>query len=497
MSRKTNATSQASQGYQHAGHGPVLTRRDMLARGMLGFSGYVITPSVLTMMTRAARAEELVCAQQTAAGMVPFLVFDLVGGGNIAGTNVIPGDVGGQMSFLKAGSYSTLGLSPDKEPGKLAPNTDLGLAFHPDSKMLAGIKQFAPATTTAKVNGALFCTTSNDDQRTNPHNPLYWIAKAGRGGSLVSLVGTNTGTSGGNAPSPAASINPAIQPSRVTRPADAAGLVDPGKLASLLTAAGGNGSNDLKKILDAVKTMSESRLAQFQQQDVPTQIQDLIRCGYVNSSSFLTSFTPDKVTPTSDTAVTSLFNVNGGSEGAVGTIAKLLLDDFVGAAVCELGGYDYHGQGRGQQDAQDLLAGQMIGKVLQLAALKQKPIMIYVVTDGGVSSNGGGEVNGIYAFANDSGERSAAFALLYDPAAETRPKMLKNQIGAFQQSGAVDTTANKISTSVENLTRAVVANYLAVHGRQGDLSDVIGATNNPFSSTELDDYIAFDRAIKA
>jgi hypothetical protein len=121
--------------------------------------------------------------------------------------------------------------------------------------------------------------------------------------------------------------------------------------------------------------------------------------------------------------------------------------------------------------------------------------MIYVATDGGVSSNPSGDVNGIFPFSNDSGERSAAFALLYNPAAEGRPAMLKNQVGAFQQNGAVDTTVNKASTSVENLTRAVVANYLAVHGRQGELSDVIGAANNPFSASELDEYLAFDQSI--
>ena len=77
-----------------------------------------------------------------------------------------------------------MGLAPEQEPGKLT-QTDLafsefGLAFHPASKMLAGIRETCPnAATRAGVDGTLFCTVSDDDTRKNTHSPLYWLAKAG------------------------------------------------------------------------------------------------------------------------------------------------------------------------------------------------------------------------------------------------------------------------------------------------------------------------------
>ena len=114
-------------------------------------------------------------------------VFDLVGGSNIAGANVIVGGKGGQADILPAGSYATIGLGGGKEPGSVTVNKEYGLAFHPDSGMLAGMNSVTKATTRANCEGVLFCAQSNDDTGSNPHSPLYWLAKAGLSGSLVSF----------------------------------------------------------------------------------------------------------------------------------------------------------------------------------------------------------------------------------------------------------------------------------------------------------------------
>lgn len=490
MSSRKKERQNHGQGYGN--HGKALTRRDLLAQGALSYGAFAAMPSVLSMFgQRAYGADALVCNAQAGGNrMVPFIIIDLAGGANIAGTNVIVGGKGGQTNFLPAGSYGTLGLAPEQEPSKVAPDTTLGLAFHPASKMLQGIKEFAAATTLAGTEGALFCTSSGDDTRNNPHNPLYWIAKTGLGGQLVSLVGTADGASGGNAAAPAASIDPSKQPSRITRTTDALGLVDPGKLATLL----GN-SNDVTKVMNAIKGMSESRLRMFQEQDVPAQIQDLIRCGYVNSSDYLSKFTPAALNASTDPIITGRFAqiANNTQQQAAGSIAKLVLDGYAGAGVIQMGGYDYHGQGRATQDTRDLEAGQMIGRILEVAALKATPVMIYVYTDGGVSSGQAGAVNGIFPFTSDSGERSAAFTLVYKPGGE-RPEVRddRRQIGAFKAGGSVDGSVNAISTSVEALSKAVVANYLALHGKEGDLAKVVGT--DPFGAS-LEQYLAFGKIV--
>ncbi len=490
MSRRNHKTA---KGYNN--HGTPMTRRDLLAQGALTGGAFAVVPSMLSMFSSQARGAELVCSTNVegAAKMVPFIIFDLAGGANIAGSNVMVGGPQGQKDYLSDAAYGTIGVGTSATPGKVAPDESLGLAFNARSQMLAGIKGTA-GTAIANVDGALFCTASGDDTRNNPHNPLYWIAKAGLGGELVSLIGTADGASGGNAAAPAASIDPSKQPSRISRPADALGLVNPGKLATLLAAGStpAAASADVQKILNAIKTMSESRLKMFQQQDVPTQIQDLIRCGYINSSDFLSKFAPDNLDPSKDTAITNAFTLTNAQEATAGSIAKLVLDGYAGAGVVQMGGYDYHGQGRPTQDAQDLLAGRMIGKVLAAAAAKNSPVMIYVYTDGGVSSGGGDSASGLLAFANDAGDRSSAFSLVYNPTARPGIRDDRRQIGNFGAGGSVDQAASPISANVTNLGKAIVANYLALHGKEADLEKVVG--DNPFGA-DLEKVLAFKKIV--
>ena len=82
------------------------------------------------------------CDITTGSGMIPFICFDLAGGGNVAGSNVLVGGPGGQLDFLTTAGYSRLGL-----PGNMIPNSStaggfvdqsLGLAFHSDSAYLRG-----------------------------------------------------------------------------------------------------------------------------------------------------------------------------------------------------------------------------------------------------------------------------------------------------------------------------------------------------------------------
>ena len=51
------------------------------------------------------------CNITTGAGMIPFICFDLAGGGNIAGSNVLVGGPKGQLDFLSVAGYSKLGLA--------------------------------------------------------------------------------------------------------------------------------------------------------------------------------------------------------------------------------------------------------------------------------------------------------------------------------------------------------------------------------------------------
>ena len=124
------------------------------------------------------------------ADKIPFICFDLAGGANIANSNVLVGQEGGQLDFLSTAGYEKMGLPGDMIPGLVDPvlqlpyeNFDLGLGFHLDSAFRRGIVQSINGSGAEQfVNGAVIPARSDNDTGNNPHNPMYGIARAGAGG---------------------------------------------------------------------------------------------------------------------------------------------------------------------------------------------------------------------------------------------------------------------------------------------------------------------------
>jgi hypothetical protein len=470
-------------------HKKPVTRRDFLAQGYYSMAGAIMLPSVLMMIEEIAFG--LQCAPPATAGrMTPFLVFDLAGGASIAGSNVMVGKRGGQEDLLL--NYASLGLPASMNPRNQGMiNNELGLTFHNLSAMLAGIKTGLganAATIMPNIEGALFCVSSNDDTGNNVHNPMYWITKGGARGEWTSLLGTSSSESGGNSRAPASSIMPSSRPVTITRPQDAAALVSSGKLATILTA------QDAAKIMAATRSMSAARLAMFQAKDAPTQLKELIECGYVQGGELLNQGSNSDVAGDADVQAT-FNNLANADQGRVATISKLVIEGKAGAGTISKGGFDYHNGSRALGENSDRAVGELIGRSIALAARKQQDLMIYVFTDGSVSANGNVDSSaaggGKLGWQGDSGERSATFTLLYKK--DGKPELRtpgRRQVGAFNDAGANDKTASLISTNVEAGAKAIVANYLALHGMESQLASVVG--DNPFGS-QLEDYLIFKK----
>ena len=464
-------------------HGTPRTRRDFIGQGIISMTATMAAPSILSLVGQNAYG----CEAPKASGMMPFICIDLGGGANLAGANVIVGADGGQKNFLAAGSYASLGLSGGIEPGQVSLNEEFGLAFHPESRVLQGMLAATAPATRAKVDGGVFCTISGDDTGNNPHNPMYWLAKAGLSGEVVSLIGTSDNISGGRAAAPNASINPLYMPSRIGSNRDAINLVSAGQLGDIL------GEKGVKKVLDATKMMSESALARHYKKSYGEQFKDIVGCAYANSEAQLTKYSPEMADPNQDEVATGIFNLNNGDENRAASVAKLILDGMAGGGTITLGGFDYHNNPRTTTDARDLNAGNIVGKILEYASQKQKDLMIYVFTDGGISCRASDEnldaASGRFNASSDSGTRSCAFTLVHK-AEGGRPPLANEgrQIGNFSNNGAVNSRANLISNSVENLSKIIVANYLALNGRLEDLANVVG--DDPFGA-EIQKYLIY------
>jgi hypothetical protein len=479
--------------YRHPDHPRPVTRREFLAQGFLSGAAWIAAPSLLGLFkSEQARAQAVVsCGLGAAGGKLPFMVFDLGGGASIAGSNVLVG-ANTQLDPLGADGYTKLGLPAGRTPADPAfVDSSLGLAFHTESALLRGIRMRATQTTLDRVNGCIFCARSDNDTENNPHNPIYGIHAAGATGALLGLVGTDTSDSGGRSTIPMSMFDPTARPTKASTPGEARGLIDTGKLVELL-----EDPADAAAVMAAAESISGSKLAKLPETAL---VKSLIDCAYRETTELVENFgDPDLVDPTLDPQVTAV--VAAGEFGTSelrksATVAKLVLDDFAGAGTVELGGYDYHDGTRSTGERKDEIAGQAIGTALEIAARKGRPLVIYLLSDGSVASDGAVDNSadgaGKLVWRGDNSSTAATVMLVFDP--DGRPALTStgNQVGRYRSSGSVETAASLVGDNVTALANAVVLNYLALHGEVGLLQSVL--PGNPFgtSAAVLDPLTAF------
>jgi hypothetical protein len=491
MSRQT-----PRRGYQHENHARAVTRRQFLAQGMIAGAATLASPGLFGLLrpgTGVAQAAE--CGISAGSGMIPFLCFDLAGGASVAGSNVLVGR-DGQLDPLSEAGYLRLGLPLDLLPtDPLQVNTELGLAFHADSAFLRGIVARTRPETRAKVNGTVLCARSDNDTDNNPHNPMYGINKAGANGELVTLVGTRSSVSGGGSMAPPMMIDPAARPVKVERPEEARGLVDTGKLVTLL-------GDDAGHVMRAMGEISEQKLGKITEDDV---VEDLIRCAYVQSTHLVENFgDPEDLDPRADEhmvtgldPILAIGDFDRSEFRKAASVSKLVIDGMAGAGTIEFNGYDYHNGTRATGERKDFVAGEAMGVALEYAARRGQPLMLYVFSDGSVASDGvvdpDPEGRGKFVWRGDNSGTAAVFFLVYDPNAVDRPLLVdasRQQIGYFRDNGSNETGATRISNNVVLLAEAIVLNYLALHGGLGVFDSVLPG-HGLGSSGERESLVAF------
>lgn len=520
MTNKKNFDPFDPRNYEHlpeherpnfnAGHKKPRTRRELIAQGFMSGGAAIALPSILTILAerQAYGAAEDKCAGAGAAGpfSLPMLVYDFAGGNNMAYSNFLVGttsDQGAGSGFLPDAAAQVLGVPPANNPANdpNMVNKELGILMNAKSAWLDGFKSSTTATTRALMDGVIFATRSADDSANNPLNPAFWIASAGAKGTLVDIIGSGNSPAKGRSTVPAESQNTASSVA-VRTAADATALVNTGVLGQIAA-----GQED--KILKAAHSMSASRLAKFDEQALPKQIKDLVECGYIKSIENLTQFTPDSVDPTKDVQVigngttpaplkaqktTTVFTGVADDANADPTItmAKLVLDGYAGIGTISAAGYDYHGQGRVTQNTKDWQAGRNAGYAFELAARKQKPLVMVLLTDGATASAGGTPVAGLgldmFSMTSDSGDKSSVIMLVFNPKGKPESTGIR-QIGAFNGAGSVDVTTS-VGNSIPNMTKAILLNYLALTGKEGDFDKL--SKGNPFGA-DVKKHIAFGK----
>lgn len=504
----------------HPDHPRPKSRRDFLRAGLISGVGTVMGPTIFSMFANpraayAALSPDLNGLREgcgitvAGAGKIPFICIDLAGGGNIAGSNVLVGKQGGQLDFLSTEGYAKLGLPGDMVPSVNDPttnlphyNTELGLAFHSDSAFLRGILEKTSAATRANINGAVIPARSENDTSNNPHNPMYGLAKYGVKGELLTTIGTSTSESGGNSMAPMAMMDPTARPTKIDRPSDVTGLVDVGDLVGLLQ------PDEALKVMESVYRLSDQKMGRVNTNlSTDAIVKNMVKCGYLKSADLFDRFGTTPIGPLEDadivgaTGVFSVAEMGDREFSKTASVMKLVMNGYAGAGTISMGGYDYHGQGRSTGEVRDLRAGRCMGAILEYAARLNMPVMLYVFSDGALSSNGmvdnSVDGRGKFMWASDNQSTAASFFLVYNP--NGRPQLMgaspteqarKQQIGYFRASGDVESSSSPAANNVNLLVETVLLNYMALHGEQADFATHF-PTNGLGSGGVLDSLIAF------
>lgn len=501
MAKKKNSTLHPDEPLLHPDHPRPVTRRDFLRQGFISGAGTVIAPSMFGLLAGSNPAHALsadmetlktACGIQPGAGKIPFICFDLAGGANFAGSNVLVGGQGGIEDPLTSAGYSKLGIRGDTLPsfGGTEVNVDrsFGLPFHSDSEMLRGMKECYQANPISNINGAVIPARSDNDTGNNPHNPMYGIHLAGASGDIMPLIGSRNSVSGGNSMSPASMIDLTARPTKIDRQSDVLGLVDTGELANKMGVA------NATRVMEAIERISEAKINNGNVNTglaTDTAIKTQMKCNYVQSADMVEQYgSPTKLNVDIDKFINPLATGADPLQVAFGSndytsdpefrktasVMKMVITGLAGAGTISMGGYDYHTGNRTTGDTRDLRAGRCIGACLRYAELMQQPLMLYVFSDGSLSSNGSEDpANGKLVWTGDNSSTACSFFLVYNPprlsstlelyTGDALGDAAHQQLGWFRTGASVETNATPAANNVNLLVETVVMNYMALHGQ--------------------------------
>jgi hypothetical protein len=246
-------------------------------------------------------------------------------------------------------------------------------------------------------------------------------------------------------------------------------------------------------------------------------IKDMVKCGYLKSADIADRFGNTPLDPGADPMIVD--DVNGifttaefndtGRDGRefrkTASVMKLVINGFAGAAVIEMGGYDYHGGARAEGEVKDFRAGRCMGACIEYAGRIGVPLMMYVFSDGSLSSNGvidtspEGRFKGEWV--SDNSSTAAAFFMVFNPGGSAilrtspgKTAAQHQQLGYMDAGASVQRAATPMANNVNLLVNAVILNYMALHGEEGNF-EALFPNHGLGSSAMRDSLTAFQQIV--
>ncbi|HEX4674127.1 MAG TPA: hypothetical protein VH209_02290, partial [Steroidobacteraceae bacterium] len=215
-------------------------------------------------------------------------------------------------------------------------------------------------------------------------------------------------------------------------------------------------------------------------------LKNQVRCAYAQSAYTADAFgNPSSLDPTKDALITGgaspIFTATDFMDNDIkktASVMKLVCNGYAAAGTITLGGYDYHDSTRATGETKNFKAGHMIGAVLEYAQRVGSPLMVYVFSDGSLSSSSMVDNStagrGKLAWQGDNQSVSSTFFLVYSPKGRPQPVngAASQQIGYFTADGSVDATSSPAANSVMQIPEVMILNYLGLTGQAGQFSSL-------------------------
>jgi len=460
------------------GHSRPLTRREMLAAGIIPFSAKLLMPQYLGLLLGSkAHAESTERCPVPEQGWVPFITLNLAGGAGLM-ANFVPHDQGGQP----LPSYSLMGLG--KSPSLQYEFGGVPFAGNGVANILTGIKSKALMDTVNKTAFAGVCVSLKDDTKDNKLSVDGMLVHAGRVGGILPNLGIRADTPTGMGHQPALIVPPApliVKDFKTIKNSL-------GYTADLGTMMNENQQKALSKMIQGLSTEQMARLGA---NDAVTEVVRVVECAGMTNMNNMNNPSNTGIDPRDNMTVKNLWGITDTTKDdeeqlIFAAMTYNVLNGNAGAASLELGGYDYHNGTRTKGDKMDMDAGALIGKILETAATLQKPLFLYVTSDGSVASSDSDNPGAPWVW--DRGSASTNYMFYYDP--RGRRDLVKANdysVGWFTK-GQVADESFLTGNSAELSAVAVFANYLAVNNKLDQFGRL---TNDKFSRDELAKVVKF------
>ncbi|MBX2988000.1 MAG: hypothetical protein KF802_08880 [Bdellovibrionaceae bacterium] len=447
------------------GHARPVTRRDFLAAGLIPFAASALLPSWMSLFLASPEAQAqsaLNCSSGNSA-WIPFITLNLAGGAAMM-SNYLPMNAAG----APIASYSKMGLG-NKDVPIAREFGNVPFAGEMNGQLLSRFLDGVRATAAASLSNTAFmglCVRSRDDSAENRFDVSGMAHVAGLAGSRLPNLGSNDSLSGfDQLPAVVAPPSPLV----IRSFNDAANAL--GFSASLGTALTQPQREKVAKLVSSLNSSQARKLASFEGGDV---LQNLVSCAGIKNEDLIRQGSA-AVDPRQNAAIAQLWNINANTGAnnrdlVFATMVYNAVSGQSGSANLQLGGFDYHDNSRNTGNTRDREAGLLVGRILETARLLNRPVFLYVTSDGAVSS-AESETDRLAPWTSDRGSAGGSYILVYHPAG--RIVTTHYQIGSFTDGQAADDKF-VIGNNPELAAQAVFANYLQLNRRMDLFERIAG-----------------------